>query len=303
MDCGIGPTYDPKRLKFDKIILSTDADVDGFHIRVEWASFFLQFYPEIIEEGRLYIAEPPLYKLASGKRISYVTTQTDYVNACIDSVGRINLTFPEGIVQSATGKTFITEAFDYLNDLINISLDLSVNRYLLEHIAYGMMQAGSLDAFLDGIDKWCVRALKVFPELGFDPKSHQILATIDLTDQVVVIDQSLFDRLQSIIEIQQKYGLHVVYDAATTTIAEFFENIQKNYPVIKDRYKGLGSSDPKVLREIIMDPKTRRIFRVDASDIHIMQTFDMLVGKGKESTQRRKDMITEFKWKPSDIDT
>ena len=303
LECGIGPTFDIKRLKFDKIIISTDADIDGFHIRVEQCSFFLKFFPEIIAAGKLYIAEPPLYKLVSGKRVSYVTTQTDYINACIDSVGNISLMFPEGVVQQASGRTFITEAFTYLSDLIDLSLDLSVNRNLLEHIAYGMMEAGSLEAFLDNIDAWCVNSLKVFPELGFDPKAHQILATIDLTDQVVVIDQMLFDRLQPIIEIQRKYGLHVIYDANTTTIAQFFENIQKNYPVIKDRYKGLGSSDPKVLREIIMDPKTRRIFRVDASDIHIMQTYDMLVGKSKESTRRRKEMITAFKWKPSDIDT
>jgi len=303
LECGIGSTFDMKRLKFDKIVISTDADIDGFHIRVEQCSFFLKFFPEIIEAGKLYIAEPPLYKLVSGKRVSYVTTQTDYINACIDSVGNISLTFPEGVVQKASGRTFITEAFTYLSDLIDLSLDLSVNRNLLEHIAYGMMQAGSLDAFLNNIDNWCVESLKVFPELGFDPKSHQILATIDLTDQVVVIDQTLFDRLQPIIEIQRKYGLHVIYDTNTTTIAQFFENIQKNYPVIKDRYKGLGSSDPKVLREIIMDPKTRRIFRVDASDIHIMQTYDMLVGKSKEATRRRKEMITSFKWKPSDIDT
>lgn len=303
LECGIGPTFEMKRLKFDKIIISTDADIDGFHIRVEQCSFFLKFFPEIIAAGKLYIAEPPLYKLVSGKRVSYVTTQTDYINACIDSVGNISLMFPEGVVQQSSGRTFITEAFTYLSDLIDLSLDLSVNRNLLEHIAYGMMEAGSLEAFLDNIDQWCVSSLKVFPELGFDHKSHQILATIDLTDQVVVIDQTLFDRLQPIIEIQRKYGLHVVYEANTTTIAQFFENIQKNYPVIKDRYKGLGSSDPKVLREIIMDPKTRRIFRVDASDIHIMQTYDMLVGKSKEATRRRKEMITAFKWKPSDIDT
>ena len=303
LECGIGQTFDMKRLKFDKIIISTDADIDGFHIRVEQCSFFLKFFPEIINAGKLYIAEPPLYKLVSGKRVSYVTTQTDYINACIDSVGNISLVFPEGVVQQSSGRTFITEAFTYLSDLIDLSLDLSVNRNLLEHIAYGMMEAGSLEAFLDNIDPWCVNSLKVFPELGFDHNSHQILATIDLTDQVVVIDQTLFDRLQPIIEIQRKYGLHVVYEANTTTIAQFFENIQKNYPVIKDRYKGLGSSDPKVLREIIMDPKTRRIFRVDASDIHIMQTYDMLVGKSKEATRRRKEMITAFKWKPSDIDT
>ena len=303
LGCGIGSTFDMKRLNFDKIIISTDADVDGFHIRVEQCMFFLKFFPEIIHAGKLYIAEPPLYKLVSGKRVSYVTTQTDYIKECINSVGNINLQFPNGIVTHTTGRVFITEAFNYLNDLIEVSLDRSVNRYLLEYIAYGMMQAETLERFIDNIDEWCRQTIKVFPELGFDPKSHQILATIDLVDQVVVVDQMLFDRLQPIIDIQRKYGLMIAYDANTTTIAKFFENIEKNYPVIKDRYKGLGSSDPKVLREIIMDPKTRRIFRVDASDIHIMQTYDMLVGKGKDATARRKEMIMEFKWKPSDIDT
>lgn len=303
LGCGIGSTFDMKRLNFDKIIISTDADVDGFHIRVEQCMFFLKFFPEIINAGKLYIAEPPLYKLVSGKRVSYVTTQTDYIKECINSVGNINLQFPNGIVTHTTGRVFITEAFNYLNDLIEVSLDRSVNRYLLEYIAYGMMQAETLERFIDNIDEWCRQTIKVFPELGFDLKSHQILATIDLVDQVVVVDQMLFDRLQPIIDIQRKYGLMIAYDANTTTIAKFFENIEKNYPVIKDRYKGLGSSDPKVLREIIMDPKTRRIFRVDASDIHIMQTYDMLVGKGKDATARRKEMIMEFKWKPSDIDT
>ena len=69
------------------------------------------------------------------------------------------------------------------------------------------------------------------------------------------------------------------------------------------RYKGLGSSDPKVLREIIMDPKTRRIFRVDASDVNIMKTYDMLIGRSKDAVQARKEMIMNFEWKPSDIDT
>lgn len=303
LGCGIGSTFDMKRLNFDKIIISTDADVDGFHIRVEQCMFFLKFFPEIIQAGKLYIAEPPLYKLVSGKRVSYVTTQTDYIKECINSVGNINLGFPNGIVTHTNGRVFITEAFNYLSDLIEVSLDRSVNRYLLEYIAYGMMQSESLDGFIDNIDEWCRQTIKVFPELGFDPNSHQILATIDLVDQVVVVDQLLYDRLQPIIDIQRKYGLMVVYDANTTTIAKFFENVEKNYPVIRDRYKGLGSSDPKVLREIIMDPKTRRIFRVDASDIHIMQTYDMLVGKGKDATSRRKEMIMEFKWKPSDIDT
>lgn len=303
LGCGIGPTFDIKKLNFDKIIISTDADVDGYHIRVGICTFFLKFLPEIIYAGKLYIAEPPLYKLAQGKQISYVSTQTDYIAECIRSVGNIKLAFPQGVVASATGKVFIEEAFDYLSNLMEISTSLAVNRYFLEHIANGLMIHETVENFLDHIDEWERSILKTYPEIGFDHKSHQIKATIDLHDQVVVVDQSLFDSLIPIIQIQQKYGLLVQYDDNITTIGRFFDDIQRKYPVIKDRYKGLATSDPKVLRDMVMKPETRRIFRVDASDIHIMETYDMLVGKGKEQMQARKEMMMNFKWKPSDIDT
>lgn len=97
LGCGIGPTFDIKKLKFDKIIIATDADIDGYHIRVGFLSFFLKFLPEIIEEGRLYIAEPPLYALKQKgcKDFTYVATQTEYIEKCIQSVGNIAISFPE----------------------------------------------------------------------------------------------------------------------------------------------------------------------------------------------------------------
>lgn len=97
LGCGIGPTFDIKKLKFDKIIIATDADVDGYHIRVGFLSFFLKFLPEIIESGKLYIAEPPLYALKQkgSKDLIYVATQTEYIEKCIESVGNIKISFPE----------------------------------------------------------------------------------------------------------------------------------------------------------------------------------------------------------------
>ena len=97
LGCGIGPTFDIKKLRFDKIIIATDADIDGYHIRVGFCCFFLKFLPEIIEAGKLYIAEPPLYSLkrAREKDIIYVATQTEYIRKCIESVGFIQIEFPE----------------------------------------------------------------------------------------------------------------------------------------------------------------------------------------------------------------
>lgn len=94
LGCGIGPTFDIKKLNFDKIIITTDADIDGYHIRVGFCAFFLKFMPEIIHAGKLYIAEPPLYKLVNGKDISYVASQTEYLHECIDSIGDLEISFP-----------------------------------------------------------------------------------------------------------------------------------------------------------------------------------------------------------------
>lgn len=95
LGCGIGSNFDIKKLNFDKIIIATDADVDGYHIRVSICAFFLRFMPELLEAGKVYIAEPPLYKLVKGKNVSYVASQTEYIEECIRSVGNITLDFPE----------------------------------------------------------------------------------------------------------------------------------------------------------------------------------------------------------------
>ena len=93
LGCGIGSGFDIKKLKYDKIIICTDADIDGYHIRVLFITFFVKYMPEIIRAGKLYIAEPPLYKLARGKDVSYVATRREYMDRCIDSLGDLEIEF------------------------------------------------------------------------------------------------------------------------------------------------------------------------------------------------------------------
>lgn len=309
LGCGVGPTFDIKKLKFDKVIIATDADIDGYHIRTEHLVFFKRFLPQIIEAGKLYIAEPPLYQLTRGKDVSYVATQTEYIQACIDSIGDLQVEFPQSEYHNMDIKQFVTEAFDYLNILRECSIQRSVNRYLLEHIAYGIVQYGTATNFIENVDKWLRSVSRIYKEIGFNHETNQVTATIDFIDQFVLIDDDLVNSLFDIVNIQKKYGLLIRYVSKKndtleqTELSHFFEFIEDKYPNITGRYKGLGSSDADVLRSVVMDPRTRRLIRVTADDVMTMQKMGALVGKSKDNVLQRKELLMNFKFTAADIDS
>lgn len=205
-------------------------------------------------------------------------------------------------------KTFINEAFNYRERLEECSINRSADRYLLEYIAYGLSKYKSVNNFIKNVDKWIRSLTSIYSELGFDHKSNQITAVINYTDQLIVVDQSLYDELSYIINILDKYGLIIEFNKPgepkkSMTLLHFFETVERMYPKIKDRYKGLGSSAPSVSREVIMDPRTRRLLRVKISDLDkTVDTLATLVGDGKYNKEQRKDMLMNFKFTMDMID-
>ena len=205
-------------------------------------------------------------------------------------------------------REFVIEAFDYLAILEKCSINHSANRGLLEHVANGYVKYGNSENFIKNIDKWLRSLVHVYRELRFDKDTNQILATIDLQDQLVILDDDLQRDLQPIIDIQTKYGLLIRWKSAsakidrTAPLSEFFEYVEAHYPAIKDRYKGLGSSDAKVSKEVIMDPKTRRIVRVSMDDPDTIRRLGVLVGKSKDEIESRKELLMDFKFTEDMID-
>jgi DNA gyrase subunit B len=304
---GCGIPCDIKKMRYERIIICTDADIDGNHIRTLMCTFFLRLAPEIIRAGRLYIAEPPLYKLQRGKDVKYVATQVEYINECINSVSDFKISFNDG--KPVDVKEFITDAFDYLTTLKECSVNRVVNGYLLEHIAMGFVQYKTPQNFINNIDKWLKSMAKFYREIGFDHNTNQITATIDLIDQFVLVDDELMVELENVIRIQSKYGVIINYESEkrnikrSTELSQFFEYVEASYPQIKGRYKGLGTSDPDVLREVVTDPRTRRLYQVTIEDAMTMEKMAALVGNGKENINQRKEMLMEFKFTKADIDS
>ena len=301
LECGIGPSFDIRKLAFDKIIITTDADIDGYHIRVGLVSFFIKHMPGVVEAGKLYIAEPPLYRLVQGKNVYFVASQTEYIEACVDCIGKIDLRLVD-VKKNITASELVTDVFDYLANLTDVAITRSTDVQLLEFIAEGFAKYGNtVEGFEKNIDKWLGNIIKIYPEMSYDHKIHQLKAVINLHDHLVIIDNDLIEQLQYNINAIRKYGLIIQYpDRSTgknrsTTMSKFFEEVERFYPTIKDRYKGLGSSPAYASREVIMDPKTRRLLRVSMDNPNVNTIMGNLVGSGKENMSARKEMLMNFK--------
>ncbi len=314
---GIGEEeYNIAKLRYHRIIIMTDADVDGSHIRTLLLTFFYRQFPEIIERGYLYIAQPPLYRLMRGKTIRYLKDEDALITLLMESgLDGVELVGAQGVALSAGDLTItIKEARRYLALLDRLS-----RRYDRQVLVAAIEQAEIKPESLDSpelMQKGAERLLVALSGIiGVDRLSVQVVREPERDEESLMVQRTIHgvpmemflgaELLRSseylemcglVAQIQARLGFEpkLIRGGGTILVSglEFLVNWilsegRKGQSI--QRYKGLGEMNPDQLWETTMDPTIRTLMQVRIEDaIEVDTVFTTLMG---DAVEPRRDFI------------
>ena len=285
---GIGrEEFDIEKLRYHKVVIMTDADVDGAHIRTLLLTFFYRQMPELIERGYLYIAQPPLYKVERGKSVRYIKDE-DELNAYLIEMGTAesSLTLGDGSVivgedlkrvadEALAAQTLIDRLKSRASDMVVAQLAIAGALGPEAGDAEAVEAAKRLNIVADeGEDGWEGRfeadgALVLQREVR--GVAERVVLPTAFRDSADV--RRLHKMAASLAETYGKPARFKRGDADSVEIfdpahllATIFEGGRKGYKI--QRYKGLGEMNPDQLWETTLDPDARSFLqvRIDTAD-------------------------------------
>ena len=318
LGCGIGKEeYDPDKLRYHRIIIMTDADVDGSHIRTLLMTFLYRQMPELVERGHVYIAQPPLYKLKKGKREQYVRDDSE-LDALLMEIALDGAAIkPGGKKKVITGGRLENAAKDYVT-LLGIYkrlarrilpdvLDVLKMMPLLgtETMASGQATRKWFDtlqtrlaAGANGHGDYDIR----LEERGEDDFRARLRAVVhgveserDLGSEffrsaeyrnLVTLSASLYEPLDNGAKVERGEKSQPV-----STLAEALDwlLVEAKRGLNIQRYKGLGEMNPDQLWETTMDPSVRLLRQVRIEDaVAADEIFTTLMG---DQVEPRREFI------------
>jgi DNA gyrase subunit B len=305
---GIGTDdFDISKIRYNKIILMTDADVDGAHIRTLLLTFFYRQMPLIIEKGYLYIAQPPLFKVKKGKTEKYVQNEIEMLNMLFELASDDTELSIKG--QNVKGKALIphlkrlyrfeklTEWFERRRkdpDLLMFILSSGMNKETLK-------DRGKLEEVLKGIGEKYQNM--IIGEIQLDEEHQTYGVEIRRQNYKLNLDTNFItspefrelETLFSIIKdlgkqpytVQTKEGIREVM--ISKYLLEFILSTAKKGLTIQ-RYKGLGEMNPQQLWDTTMDPDRRTLLQVNIQDSFKADgIFTVLMG---DQVEPRKEFTT-----------
>jgi DNA gyrase subunit B len=330
LGCGIGrDEFNPDKLRYHRIIIMTDADVDGSHIRTLLLTFFYRQMPELIERGYIYIAQPPLYKVKKGKQEQYVKDDAALnsllLSGAIDKA--VLVVNPEA--PPLSGQALETLANDYMAVMATIRrLGRRYDTGLLERMIYMPAMNETLLQDKEALTHWygelearmnagLVSGQRYQVEIKTTDEGENCAIVSKWTHGIVASEQKLTGEFFSSSEYahmvslgQQLDGL--LSDGAFVQRGERREDVSSFKQALNwlldeakrgqhiQRYKGLGEMNPEQLWETTLDPNTRRLLQVKIEDaVGSDDIFTTLMG---DQVEPRRDFIEQNALSVSNLD-
>ncbi|NKI18304.1 DNA topoisomerase (ATP-hydrolyzing) subunit B [Spongiibacter sp. KMU-166] len=332
LGCGIGKDeFNLDKLRYHQIIIMTDADVDGSHIRTLLLTFFFRQMPELIENGYIYIAQPPLYKIGRGKQHQYLKDEQSLSDYLTQSAleGAALYVNPDAAPISGPGLEGIVKQYRRVEEITDKLSRIYPARLLREVVHLPTIteeQIGQREA----MDKWATALAEVTVEMEAkdpqhrydvqvieDPELHIFVPQVEITSHGVSThyrfgrdffksaDYQTIATLGESLEGLLEEGAYIKRGERTQEVSDFDQVItwlmaqaERGYSV--QRYKGLGEMNPEQLWETTMDPDARRMLRVTIEDaIAADQIFTTLMG---DQVEPRREFIENNAMKVANLD-
>jgi len=322
---GVGSEeFDISKLRYDRIIIMTDADVDGSHIRTLLLTFFYRYMKELIEEGKIYIAQPPLYKVKKGRSETYLDDESAMIDFLAEN---FKSSF---IVQKADGSgrhalegQTLEDSYRAFGKLKHLYLKASRRQFMPHLIDFLMRspQEFTIDSLSDDVQCEAIRSgLQTY--LQRHGKSALVERRIDADGDAFLHVECEIDNVALNMGVTKKHlidaELGIIYanrtsvglqadflpgeisveGAASThpvdTYHDLFEFMdeQARKGLTIQRYKGLGEMNPEQLWETTLNRETRRMLQVKLDDdIEADRVFSVLMG---DEVAPRRQFIEEY---------
>jgi DNA gyrase subunit B len=331
LGCGIGrEEFNADKLRYHRIIIMTDADVDGSHIRTLLLTFFYRQMPELIERGYIYIAQPPLYKIKKGKQEQYVKDD-GALNALLLSaaINKAQL-YVNPEAPPLSGPALESLANEYM--LVMAAIRRLARRYdseLLEKMVYmsALDEAGMQD--LEAVSRWCAELVERVNAGLSSGQRYECVVTPGDEDQpfvatfskwthgIVASEQSItrdffvspeYEHIQSLgqqLDGLLSAGAYVQRGERRAEVASFKQALTWLMDEAKrgqsiQRYKGLGEMNPEQLWETTLDSENRRLLQVRIEDaVGADDIFTTLMG---DQVEPRRDFIEKNALSASNLD-